>query len=118
MEPVAHNKDIRRDHESGAPIKDSSIVLLQNNKKKKKTEKENLKNCSIIFPDGQLTCVVCQNMFQTHRLLQKHRERANHFGYCYYFCTAVHVFVPDLVSARCFQRGQSIKVDHRYEQTL
>nr|SVE76887.1 EOG090X02HV [Daphnia lumholtzi]SVE78113.1 EOG090X02HV [Daphnia lumholtzi] len=31
-------------------------------------------------PDGQFTCVVCQSVFSTHRLLQRHRERANHFG--------------------------------------
>ena len=32
-------------------------------------------------PEGQFTCVVCQSVFLTHRLLQRHRERANHFGY-------------------------------------
>ncbi|KAI9556918.1 hypothetical protein GHT06_016712 [Daphnia sinensis] len=30
--------------------------------------------------DGQFTCVVCQAVFSTHRLLQRHRERAHHFG--------------------------------------
>lgn len=30
---------------------------------------------------GQFTCIVCQSVFPTHRLLQRHRERANHFGY-------------------------------------
>nr|SVE89762.1 EOG090X02HV [Daphnia sinensis] len=62
--------------------------------------------------DGQFTCVVCQAVFSTHRLLQRHRERAHHFGQALEGSDPLSQFVskdevegPDIPAMNVNQKG-------------